>query len=384
MSKCPLSYSEVEGRYDMAALHRLHPKLQDLKELPFTSDELRWEAGGRAHKLSIQGVQPKLSARLNLKNQCFDLVDQKGQFILKPQNGQYPALPENEDLTMKLARLSGLEVPDHGLIPGHDGVLTYWIRRFDRRGRSEKVPMEDFAQLLGRTRDTKYDSSLEEVASVIQERCSFPLVEWAKLFRLVLFNFLCGNDDQHLKNFSLIENAGRVRLSPCYDLVNSTIITRTTEETALSLRDKKKALSKEDLVEYFGREILTLQPLLIENTLRDLAVSLAQWSSWIQRSFLWPKHKKLYLALMHSRSQRLGFAWIEVAKNELKALGKFSLQKGAGGHQNFFKQLDSQREGLTYCLTEQQLQTIPERQTAAGGWQTAYRILASKSVNLIF
>lgn len=381
MNKCPLSYSEVEGRYDLAALHRLHPKLQDLKELPYTSDELRWEAGGRAHKLSIQGVQPKLSARLNLKNQCFELVDQKGQFILKPQNGQYPALPENEDLTMKLARLSGLEVPDHGLVPGQDGVLTYWIRRFDRRGRAEKVSMEDFAQLLGRTRDTKYDSSLEEVASVIQNRCSFPLVEWAKLLRLVLFNFLCGNDDQHLKNFSLIEDGGRVRLSPCYDLVNSTIITKTTEETALALRDKKKDLSKEDLLEYFGREVLTLQPLLIENIMRDLAASLAQWSSWINRSFLWPKHKKLYLSLMHSRSQRLGFGWIEVKTPELEALEKLSLQKGAGGHQSFFKQLESQRQRLTYCLTEQQLQAIQDRQTAAGAWQTGYRILASNVSN---
>lgn len=378
MSKCPLSYSEVEGRYDPAALHRLHPKLQDLKELPFTSDELRWEAGGRAHKLSIQGVQPKLSARLNLKNQCFDLVDQKGQFILKPQNGQYPALPENEDLTMKLARLSGLEVPDHGLVPGNDGVLTYWIRRFDRRGRSEKVSMEDFAQLLGRTRDTKYDSSLEEVATVIQARCSFPLVEWAKLFRLVLFNFLCGNEDQHLKNFSLTEDGGRVRLSPCYDLVNSTILTKTTEETALALRDKKKDLSKYDLIDYFGREVLALQPLLIQSTLRDLAASLAQWSSWITRSFLWAKHKKLYLSLMRSRSQLLGFGWLEVTAKELKDLGNFSLQKGAGGHQSFFKQLESQREGLTYCLTEQQLQTIQERQKGAGTWQTAYRLLASK------
>ncbi len=114
----------VENRYDPTALRRLHPKLEDLKELPYSDDQLRWEATGRAAKLSIQGVQLKLSARLDLKNQAFELVDQHGRFILKPQNVQFKTLPENEDLTMKLARLSGLEVPDHGLVYGQDNVLT--------------------------------------------------------------------------------------------------------------------------------------------------------------------------------------------------------------------------------------------------------------------
>jgi len=376
--KCPLSYAEVENRYDEVSLHRLHPHLTDLKELPFTSDELRWEAGGRAQRLSIQGVQPKLSARLNLKAQSFELVDQKGFFILKPQNGMHPTLPENEDLTMKLARISGLEVPNHGLVYGVDQVLTYWIRRFDRRGRSGKVQMEDFAQLLGRDRDTKYDSSLEEVASVVRSHCSFPLLECAKLFRLILFNFLCGNEDQHLKNFSLIEDSGKVRLSPCYDLVNSTIVTKTRGETALTLREKNKALTKEDFLDYFAGKVLQLKPLLIENTLRELAVSLAHWGDWIERSFLWPKYKKAYQDLMLSRGQRLGFRWLEVTSNELDTLLTMALRTGGGDHQSTFRQLESQRRGALYCLTEQQSQKILSRQTGSGEWQTGYRILAPR------
>jgi serine/threonine-protein kinase HipA len=369
----------VENRYDPTALRRLHPKLEDLKELPYNDDQLRWEASGRVAKLSIQGVQPKLSARLDLKNQAFELVDQQGRFILKPQNVQFKTLPENEDLTMKLARLSGLDVPDHGLVYGQDNVLTYWIRRFDRSGRNDKIHQEDFAQLSGGNRDTKYESSLEKVAGVVQDYCAFPLVESAKLFRLVLFNFLCGNEDHHLKNFSLIEHTGAgMRLSPCYDLVNSTIVLKDPSETALSLRGKNKGLTKEDFLDYYGQQVLTLQPRLIETILQELATSLAQWPAWIESSFLWPRYQGLYKSLVRSRSERLGFKWLTVGSEELKVLEKASLQKGSGGHQNFFKKLEAQRRGSTYCLTEQQFQVIRERQTGSGGWQTAYRILGSK------
>ena len=377
MRKCPLTYFAVEDRYDLVALRRLHPQLRDLKDLPYNSDELRWEAAGRAHKLSIQGVQPKLSARLNVKEQTFELVDEKGRFILKPQNSSYPALPENEDLTMKLARQSGLEVPDHGLIYDRDGVVTYWIRRFDRRGRGDRVPVEDFAQLLGRTRETKYESSLEEVASAIREHCSFPLAEYAKLFRLVVFNFLSGNEDQHLKNFSIIED-GVCRLSPCYDLLNSTIATKSLEETALPLRGKNRNINREDVLDYFGRQVLQLQPALMESILRELASSLVRWPAWIERSFLWPRFKREYEELTRSRSARLGFHWLEVTAVEREVLEKAVLSTGTGGHPGFFKQLEAQRQQCAYVLTDQQVRVIHDRQAGTGGWQTAYNILASK------
>ncbi len=365
----------VEGRYDLTALRRLHPKIEDLEDLPYNDDELRWRAAGLVGKLSIQGVQPKLSARLDLKNQAFEIVDQQGRFILKPQNGSHPILPENEDLTMKLARLSGLEIPDHGLVYGQDGILTYWVRRFDRSGRSDKLHQEDFAQLSGAQRDTKYDSSLEEVAGIVQRHCLFPLVESAKLFRLVLFNFLCGNEDHHLKNFSLLEHGSGMRLSPCYDLVNSTIVLKDPVETALSLRGKNRGLTKEDLINYYGQQILTLQPRLIQVILQEMAASLVQWPGRIESSFLWPKYRELYKSLVRARAERLGFQWITVNSEEQEVLVKASLQKGSGGHQSFFKNLEKQRCNFDYCLSEQQLQIVQERQRGSGGWQNAYRIL---------
>ena len=92
-------------------------------------------------------MQPKLSARLNVKEQQFDLCDRDGRYILNPQIAEYREVPENEDLTMRLASLAGIEVPLHGLLYGRNKELTCFIRRFDRKGRKSKIHVEDFAQL---------------------------------------------------------------------------------------------------------------------------------------------------------------------------------------------------------------------------------------------
>src|SRR5882724_11657416 len=112
--------------------------------------------------------------------------------------------------------------------------------------------MEDFAQLSGASRDTKYESSMEKVAKVIDAYCTFPVIEQIKLFQRVLFSFLVGNEDMHLKNFSLItRKTGRVDLSPAYDFVNSTIaLPNAKEEMALPIRGKRSNLTRSDIFDY--------------------------------------------------------------------------------------------------------------------------------------
>jgi serine/threonine-protein kinase HipA len=134
--------------------------------------------------MSVQGIQPKLSATLNVSRQRFEVVDIGGHYILKPQNPQFPQLPENEDLSMRLAGAAGIDVPLHGLVYSKDGSFTYFIKRFDRIGRNKKLAVEDFAQLFGLSRETKYDASMEKVAAVIEKYCTFPALEKIKLFRL--------------------------------------------------------------------------------------------------------------------------------------------------------------------------------------------------------
>ena len=212
MNRCPITYQLCSARYSEQGLKLLSRTLTTLHDLPLTAEQLRREAVARAATVSLQGVQPKVAARLNVAAGRFEFVDVGGPYILKPQTAAYPEVPENDDLTMRMAAQAGIDTPFHGLIYGIDGALTYFIRRFDRKGRKERIHVEDFAQLSGNSRATKYRSSMEQVVQTINDFCTFPAVERLKLFRLVLFCFLVGNADMHLKNFALTATAIS---SPC-------------------------------------------------------------------------------------------------------------------------------------------------------------------------
>ena len=306
MRRCPITYEKCqEGKYSPRGLKKLSPRLKSLKNFPFSAEDQVREAVARASKMSIQGVQPKLSVRLNVKNEIFEIVDTGGHYIFKPQTTNYSEVPENEDVTMRLAELIGINVPLHGLVYSKDGTLTYFIRRFDRVGRNGKIPVEDFAQLSGRDRDTKYDSSMEQVISILEQFCTFPAIEKLKLFNLTLFNFLIGNEDMHLKNFSIIRRDLKVELSPAYDLLNSTIILNSGEELALPLNGKKNKLKKDDFIVYFARERLALTPKTIDQTLSRIVKSFPKWIDLIQKSFLAAPMKTRYSNLMNERFSRL-------------------------------------------------------------------------------
>jgi len=309
MNRCPITYEDCgDERYSLRGMRLLSRRLTHLEDFPYSAAQQRREAIRRAGKMSIQGVQPKLSAVLNVEQGTFEIVESGGRYIIKPQMHEYPEVPENEDLTMKLAAAAGLEVPFHGLIHSKDGTLSYVIRRFDRTGRSGKVPLEDFAQLLGQDRDTKYGSSMEQVASVLDRFCTFPAIEKLKIFRLSLFNYLTGNEDAHLKNFSLIRRNEKVELSPVYDLLNSTIVLDSGEELALPLRGKKNRLKREDFMDYFAKERLGLTDKAISRTIRELEDAYPLWINLLRRSFLSDKRKTMYRELLDRRAQTMGMS----------------------------------------------------------------------------
>ncbi len=307
MNRCPITYQPCgDQRYSDAGLRLLSARLTSLHVLEYSAEEQRNEAFNRATKISIQGVQPKLSAKLNISKGKFDLVDSGGRFILKPQHQFFPELPENEDLSMRLAGEIGLEVPLHGLIWSKDNSLTYFIKRFDRKGQNDKVPMEDFAQLAGKSRDTKYNYSMEKVVGLIDTYCTFPAIEKLKLFKMVIFNYLIGNDDMHLKNYSIVTEDGQVRLSPCYDLLNTTIEYRKPdEEIALPLRGKKKHLTRTMLVDYFGLERCDLTSKSVEKVLETIFTSVPRWKETIGISFLSDPMKEKYVDLLDARLKTL-------------------------------------------------------------------------------
>lgn len=308
MSRCPITYEETaSGRYSKTGLNKLNPALEDLQPLPLDRREQIREAQKRMTKMSIAGVQPKLSARLSVKKQSFTIVDKHGSYILKPQLTDYEEVPQNEDLTMRMAKVCGIEVPFHGLFYAKDASLLYFIRRFDRTGRAGKIHVEDFAQVAGMSRETKYDYSMEKVVALIEDHCTFPVVEKVKLFRRTLFCWLTGNEDMHLKNFSLIHREGLIELSPAYDLLNTTIIlAHPAEEMALSLQGKKSNFGYEIFFDYFGKERLGLNKKVLANIEKELRQAFPEWERLVEISFLSDEKKEAYVRVLKQRKKVLG------------------------------------------------------------------------------
>jgi serine/threonine-protein kinase HipA len=308
MKYCPITYEQIPETefYSQRGLKLLSPALTMLNPLQLSAEEQRQESMARTGKMSIQGVQKKLSAVLKIKQSHFEIVDKGGQYILKPPSNDYPELPQNEAITMTLAAQIGLDVPVHGLVYAKDNSMTYFIKRFDRAGHSNKIALEDFAQLSGERRDTKYKSSMENVVAVIREFCTFPKIEYAKLFKLTLFNFLIGNEDMHLKNFSLITKDGKTTLSPAYDLLNTSIaIGNPDEEMALPLNGKKRNLTRNIFFKYFATERLELNQTVIAEIEQEIMDALPCWQDYLNRSYLSASMRERYINLLDTRARRL-------------------------------------------------------------------------------
>ena len=306
---CPITYEALPSneKYSKKGLKWLSPKLTELNDLPFSAKELQSEALARADKMSIQGVQPKLSAVLDISNNRFNVVDSGGLYILKPQSALYEQAPENEDLSMHMAKIAGIEVPLHGLVYSKDQSFTYFIKRFDRSPRKQKIAMEDFAQLAGLDRETKYRYSMEKLTHVIEQYCTFPAIQKADLLLRVLFNFLIGNEDMHLKNYALLTRNGITTLAPAYDFINSTIAIRNPkEEIALTLNGRKRNLRRKDFIDYFAIEILKLNQAVINDKLAQLDQAKKAWFELIEISFLTAALKAKYGEILANRINILG------------------------------------------------------------------------------
>lgn len=191
-------------------------------------------------QVTITGVQPKLSVDLKKEKggeKRFTIVGLWGGYILKPQTEQYANLPENEDLTMHLARLAKINTVPHSLIRFKDGSLAYITKRIDRDKKGNKIPMEDMCQLTEKLTEQKYKGSHEQIAKKIVEFSAYPVLDLINYVEILLFCYLTGNADMHLKNFSLYKKIKETTLTPAYDLLSTKlVIPEDTEELALTLK----------------------------------------------------------------------------------------------------------------------------------------------------
>lgn len=286
-------------------------KVFGTKELPIIDlDEKSIEELAR-HRVdlsyTVPGVQKKLSLGLSKKDERkLTLVDYPSGFILKSQvKGEGTDFPEGENLTMCLAECCGIRVVPHGLLCLKDGSRAYITRRIDRVD-GKAIAMEDFCQLSGRLTEDKYHSSYEQCKKVIAKFSDSKKADLSRFVYLLLFCYLTGNSDMHLKNFSLIENNGVYSLSAAYDLLPVNVVFPSDkEEFALTLHGKKKNVTKNDFIKFASSEDPreNLEGKEVVRMMKKLISFIPKMFELIDHSSLSEKHKEEFKALILERSK---------------------------------------------------------------------------------
>jgi serine/threonine-protein kinase HipA len=309
MPKCLYCYKELDandtGDYHPKCIKAFYGT-KSAPALPYRLDEME-KLAKEAVELSITvpGVQPKLSLGW-IKNRLEDghngrltIMDAlEGLYILKPQNTKHQQMPENEHLSMKLAELFKIEVVPSNMIRLASGELCYITKRVDRKKDNSKIHMIDFLQIL--ELENKYLGTMENLGKTVGELSVNTLMDKLRFFELALFNFIIGNNDMHLKNFSMWLSEMGWMLSPAYDLLNVKIVLPTDkDDTALLLGGKKKNFNKS----YFNQfgEILNLNDKQINSTYKKLDAWLPKAIQLIEESFLNDLNKLHYKELITQR-----------------------------------------------------------------------------------
>ena len=251
---------------------------------------------------SLTGVQPKLSLNFNKHEGTnrLTIVGLWGDYIFKPQTADYPQLPENEDLTMHLAECAKIKVVPHSLIRLTDGSLGYITKRIDRTKEGKKIDMEDMCQLTLHPTEYKYKGSYEQIAKVMMQYCDMPKLDLTNYMQLLLFCFVTGNNDMHLKNFSLYRPHKGYQLSPAYDLVNIAIANpNDKEELALSLSGRKTKIELNNFIQ--SAATMGIEENVVRRLIANMLNALPKWRLLIQASFLDDKLKEKYTELVEER-----------------------------------------------------------------------------------
>ncbi len=279
---------------------------EKLPELPYALDQMLELAQQvlNTHK-TVTGVQPKLSLGLS-KGAGHEIPDRLtivglwGEFILKPPADIYPELPELEAMTMKLAAEVGIKTVPNSLIRLASGELAYINRRIDRPGK-KILHMEDMCQLTERLTEQKYQGSYEQIGRAIMKYSATPGLDMISFFEQLVFSFLTGNNDMHLKNFSLLKSLERdYRLCPAYDLAASSLLLEADdEELALTLNAKKKKLGRNDFI--IAGKTMKIPEKTIMNTLDALIKKTTASLPHIEAGYLSKTLRQKFAALIKTR-----------------------------------------------------------------------------------
>jgi len=309
MNRCLYCYGQLnEGDFHSTCSKKIFGS-EIAPVVPYELNEL-YKLGKIAveKRITIPGVQSKLSVELDNKIKSepkITIVGLWGDYILKPPSAHYNFLPENEDLTMKLAKTFGIKTVQHSLIKFKSGEIAYLTKRIDRE-KNKKLHMEDFCQLSERLTEDKYKGSMESVVKVIDKYSSNPGLDKLTIFEITLFSFLTGNADMHLKNFSVIYKNNMIYLSPAYDLLSTRLVISEKDdpdESALTINGKKRNLKLSDFLSFAKSS--GLEDKQIENSVKLFIKKIDRVINLIDQSFLSDGLKLSYKNLIIERGVRL-------------------------------------------------------------------------------
>lgn len=277
--------------------------------IPYSLDEMVVLAKQVIERsVTVPGVQPKLSmsiiqSAIEKPHKRLTIVGALGgEYIFKPPSVNYQEMPANEHITMRIAEAFGINVVKSSLVRLKSGELSYITKRIDRAKDGEKIHMLDMFQITEAY--DKYKSSMEKVGNALGKYSANPLLDKLFLFELTVFSFLFGNNDMHLKNFSMILNNGKWLLAPAYDLLNvAIIIPKDTEELSLTLDAKKRKLTRSNF-ENFGSK-LGLNEKQINGVFNRFINNKHKATILIEKSFLAPQTQEKYLRLLEKRYQKI-------------------------------------------------------------------------------
>lgn len=306
MSNCLFCYQPVEtGEYHTSCSKKFFGTIQ-VPVLELDQEKLNKLAQITVNeRLALTGVQPKISLSLNGEkgNKRLTLVGLWGDYILKPQSTYFSFMPEVEDLTMHLAKLFKIETAEHALIRTSAGELAYITKRFDR-AKDKKIHVEDLCQLSELLTEQKYKSSYERVGKIIKQYATNSGLDVIKYFRLVLFSFLTGNNDMHLKNFSLTHTDKGILFSPAYDLLNVNLIyPDDKEDLALTLGGRKRKVKRSDFDQFAIS--LGIKVIVRNNIYKDFSKQIDKARDLILQSFLTNKYQIEYLNILSYKRKQI-------------------------------------------------------------------------------
>lgn len=310
MNYCLACNKELDGdaKYHESCLKAFWQDDTPVLELDYELSQIEELAKENiTHRVIVTGVQPKLSLGFTEEeeNRLTIVGALNGRYILKPPFALYPHMPEIEALSMLLAQACGIATVPFLLVPMKSGELAYLTRRIDRTANHLKYPMEDACQFTERLTEHKYRGSYEQIAKGIITYAQNALLEVVKFYEQVIVSFLIGNNDMHLKNFSLIAfEKNQYQLAPAYDMVAvKLLIPDDREELALHLNGKKRKLKRTDFNEAMAKAHIPKKA--IENLWNRIEKGIKDWHEIIDNSFLNDRLKQTLSGLIKARAYQV-------------------------------------------------------------------------------